>query len=139
MTDCIHGKPLHQDCIQCDESIMKDDWHPDMGIAGKTSEAVTEFKVDNFTFEELQQWVKDCADPDCRNCDGTGIFYGNVCLCGCVNHSEQKLRPRTDEERENLARGKRLREATRVKCDDGDCVLYRNFNGGCDLCGEPCI
>jgi len=27
----------------------------------------------------------------------------------------------------------------RIKCEDGDCVEYRNFNGGCDLCGAPCL
>lgn len=28
---------------------------------------------------------------------------------------------------------------TEEPCDDGDCIRYRNFNGGCDVCGEPCI
>jgi len=26
-----------------------------------------------------------------------------------------------------------------VKCENGDCGDYRNFNGGCDLCGAPCL
>lgn len=25
------------------------------------------------------------------------------------------------------------------KCGDGNCSKYRNMNGGCDVCGAPCI
>jgi hypothetical protein len=31
------------------------------------------------------------------------------------------------------------RQATREKCADGECAKYRNFNGGCDVCGAPCL
>lgn len=24
-------------------------------------------------------------------------------------------------------------------CSDGSCTKYRNMNGGCDVCGEPCL
>jgi hypothetical protein len=34
--------------------------------------------------DELRQKIKDAAEPDCRYCDGTGIFYGNVTICGCT-------------------------------------------------------
>ncbi len=34
-------------------------------------------------------WIKERAVEDCRDCDGTGIYYGNVCLCGCVNSQMQ--------------------------------------------------
>jgi hypothetical protein len=27
----------------------------------------------------------------------------------------------------------------RAPCADGTCGKYRNMNGGCDLCGEPCL
>lgn len=26
-----------------------------------------------------------------------------------------------------------------VRCENGDCSKYRNYNGGCDLCGAPCL
>lgn len=35
---------------------------------------------------ELRKLLADAAMPDCLNCDGSGIFYGNVCVCGCVNN-----------------------------------------------------
>lgn len=30
-------------------------------------------------------------------------------------------------------------QEVKFKCDDGDCSLYRNYNGGCDFCGSPCL
>jgi hypothetical protein len=27
---------------------------------------------------------------------------------------------------------------TPTECLDGDCIKYRNFNGGCDVCEQPC-
>lgn len=27
----------------------------------------------------------------------------------------------------------------RVPCTDGDCGDFRNMNGGCDVCGQPCF
>ena len=43
--------------------------------------------VEGPTRGELLNWIKAAADPNCRNCDGTGIYYGNVTLCACVNHN----------------------------------------------------
>lgn len=34
----------------------------------------------------LREQLKGIADTSCRNCDGSGIFYGNVALCSCVLH-----------------------------------------------------
>ena len=33
--------------------------------------------------EQLLQ-LSNAAKEDCRDCDGKGIFYGNVCVCRCV-------------------------------------------------------
>ena len=33
-------------------------------------------------------WMEGyAADPNCRYCDGTGVFYGSVCACGCLAHA----------------------------------------------------
>ena len=33
----------------------------------------------------LQVWMIGWKpDPNCRSCDGSGVFYGNVCPCGCL-------------------------------------------------------
>lgn len=37
------------------------------------------------TLDEIKSWLTDVANPGCKNCDGFGLFYGNVCICGCVN------------------------------------------------------
>lgn len=37
------------------------------------------------------------ADANCRNCDGTGVFYGNVCPCGCLTSEADGRSPTTDE------------------------------------------
>lgn len=34
---------------------------------------------------EIKGWLKERANPKCEFCDGTGIFYGNVRICQCVN------------------------------------------------------
>ena len=37
------------------------------------------------TLTELQkEMLKNAANPNCRYCDGSGIFYGNVTACGCA-------------------------------------------------------
>jgi len=35
---------------------------------------------------DLEMYLKHAADPNCRQCDGTGVFMGNVSICSCVNH-----------------------------------------------------
>jgi hypothetical protein len=34
--------------------------------------------------KEQNKIIADAADKDCRYCDGTGIFYGNVTICTCT-------------------------------------------------------
>ena len=38
---------------------------------------------EDLTEEETKE-LKEEADPECKDCDGAGIFYGNVCICGCI-------------------------------------------------------
>lgn len=39
---------------------------------------------DRSRVEELEGILRSVAKADCRDCDGTGVFYGNVTLCHCV-------------------------------------------------------
>jgi len=32
----------------------------------------------------LYEQLTPLANKDCRDCDGRGVYYGNVCVCGCV-------------------------------------------------------
>jgi hypothetical protein len=34
--------------------------------------------------EILYKQLTPHADPSCTYCDGRGVFYGNVAICGCV-------------------------------------------------------
>lgn len=34
---------------------------------------------------EMKRMLREAAKPDCTGCDGTGIYLGNVCICGCVS------------------------------------------------------
>jgi hypothetical protein len=42
--------------------------------------------VDNdvFNMQFLAQQLSPHADQNCRDCNGTGIFYGNVAICPCI-------------------------------------------------------
>lgn len=35
-------------------------------------------------FKDIASALKESAQKDCRGCDGTGIFYGNVAICPCI-------------------------------------------------------
>ncbi len=39
---------------------------------------------DGIETDVLEQQLSPFASKDCRECDGTGVFYGNVCVCACV-------------------------------------------------------
>lgn len=39
---------------------------------------------DMFNLAFLREQLSPHANPKCRDCDGTGIFYGNVAICGCI-------------------------------------------------------
>lgn len=43
--------------------------------------------------DELYAQLAPFADPACRDCDGRGVFYGNVCVCGCVMTKLQATHP----------------------------------------------
>lgn len=43
-------------------------------------------EVETPTQPQLMAWLRTVADQHCRLCDGTGVFYGNVMICSCVNH-----------------------------------------------------
>jgi hypothetical protein len=38
--------------------------------------------------EAWKATLKEDADSKCTSCDGYGIFYGNVCVCHCVEVEE---------------------------------------------------
>jgi len=58
------------------KAACEKDWHERISVA----------LVPDTELEEIKSWLAERAISDCRNCDGTGIFYGNVHICGCVNH-----------------------------------------------------
>lgn len=33
----------------------------------------------------------------------------------------------------------RMEESVKKKCSDGSCTSYRTMDGGCPVCGEPCL
>lgn len=35
--------------------------------------------------DELKDMLREAAVPDCRGCDGSGVFMGSVCICACVS------------------------------------------------------
>lgn len=39
---------------------------------------------DVFNLKFLEGQLSPHADRDCRDCNGTGIFYGNVAICPCI-------------------------------------------------------
>lgn len=43
--------------------------------------------------DELYAQLTPFADPACRDCDGRGVFYGNVCVCECVMTKLQATHP----------------------------------------------
>lgn len=54
----------------------------------------------NLTVEvsALQDQFSRYADDDCRDCDGRGVYYGNVCVCHCVTAKLEELATRTPKE-----------------------------------------
>jgi len=77
--------------------------------------------------------LRQAADPECKHCDGHGIFYGNVAICGCVNRHHYKraldasvdhaegyrrlffsFRDENDQLRDELAANRRIREHQRA-------------------------
>ena len=48
-----------------------------------------ELELGNILTVEEYRTLKGLSVKDCRNCDGSGIFYGNVCVCGCVSLTEE--------------------------------------------------
>jgi hypothetical protein len=47
-------------------------------------QALDEIRYRLKRLEELEKWLQEAANPDCRQCDGTGAFYGNVHICTCI-------------------------------------------------------
>lgn len=44
------------------------------------------------------KWLKEAADPNCKLCDGSGVFYGNVHICQCVTRGHLTPAPRQPEQ-----------------------------------------
>lgn len=37
-------------------------------------------------YKDIAACLATSAQKDCRGCDGTGLFYGNVAICPCILH-----------------------------------------------------
>ena len=42
---------------------------------------------------DLTQQLSVYADPDCRECDGSGVWMGNVLVCNCILNKLQAVAP----------------------------------------------
>lgn len=60
-----------------------------LGVLSAQGEA-----IDGVGPDVLRGQLSRYADPDCRGCDGTGVFYGNVCVCACVLNTLERNAPK---------------------------------------------
>jgi hypothetical protein len=67
--------------------------------------------------------LRQAADPECQLCDGSGVFYGNVAVCGCVNSQHHKRV--LDATVEHAQRYKELFHSMQDKVLDGQDELVR--------------
>ena len=94
------------------------------------------------------------SDYYCPNCRAENPVYkatGKCFLCCMEEHDRivqeqedpMKTYTITQEQMDRLhgaaARQQPAQVSAVTKCQDRQCVEYRNMNGGYDLCGEPCL
>jgi hypothetical protein len=71
------------DALRAWRKSMPEVWYgnPIIDAAGTH---LAELRYGTVDIDTLHRQLARHADRNCRNCDGSGVFYGNVAICDCV-------------------------------------------------------
>jgi len=70
-----------------DEAVQA--YEQKMAVEAKLAALQAPADGDELSKEQLLAWLKEASDSECRQCDGGGIFYGNVHICACVQSTAE--------------------------------------------------